>query len=419
MTANTGWARRLDRRSRWITLRHGELLAGFFVVCAALMWPLDALMFDTREQLAAAGMWRTGTIALNLFALVVARWLRTAPRYVYVTVGALAVANACGVGAFLGAVGTGGDLWLPASYAVPLAVLPLLMPLWHRAVLTSAVSVACVAVYLLVADVTVDAQLASTLLTLGMVTAMSVALGHMYYRVVRDDYTRREDLAQQLRDRTDGLRRLLSRFDDAQRDERRRISHELHDELAQALTALRLEVSLALRTTDKDSDGYGVLVRVDGLIDELLNAKNRLLAALRPAMVEQVGLAGAIVAHAREVAARAGLEVDVAVEPERMPVDPETATAAFRTVQEALTNVVKHANATKVCVTVHYSDRGVEVEIADDGAGFDPDAIAATSFGLLGIRERAGAIGGRVNIDTEPGHGTIVSVELPRGAAAH
>jgi len=210
---------------------------------------------------------------------------------------------------------------------------------------------------------------------------------------------------------------LLKRVVMAQETERQRIARELHDETGQALTAIGLGlrgVSTMLRA-DVEKAAHN-LRHLESLTDKSLNELQRLIADLRPSHLDDLGLPAALRWYAGEVQSRAPLAVSVEVVGEPRPIPSAVKTALFRVVQEALTNVIKHAQAENVRVRLSYDDGTVSALIEDDGQGFDPGRLAFTrrpSWGLLGMQERASLLGGQFTLQSSPGQGTCVEVIIP------
>jgi len=201
--------------------------------------------------------------------------------------------------------------------------------------------------------------------------------------------------------------------------ERRRWARELHDETLQGLGALQMLLSSALRRSDPAQVEAAVRAAV-GEIGTEIEKLRTLITELRPAALDELGLQPALESLADRVAAVEGIVVstDVALDDdatgEAGRLAPELETALYRLVQEALTNVVKHARAERVEVTVRTRDGRVELTVRDDGRGFDPDA-PHTGFGLLGMQERVVLAGGSLELSSAPGGGTTVRATLRTG----
>jgi signal transduction histidine kinase len=196
--------------------------------------------------------------------------------------------------------------------------------------------------------------------------------------------------------------------------ERGRWARELHDETLQALGALNVLLSSALRRGTQEALEQAVRDAVEQIGTEIESLRT-LITELRPAALDEIGLAPAIESLTARLAAVEGLEIDLDVDIGGR-LDPELETVVYRLVQEALTNVAKHAGAERVHVEVALDYDTVQVEVADDGNGFDPDADAQ-GFGLVGMRERVALAGGQIAIDSEAGR-TVVRATLPAGSAA-
>jgi signal transduction histidine kinase len=199
----------------------------------------------------------------------------------------------------------------------------------------------------------------------------------------------------------------------AAEEERRRWARELHDETLQSLAALRLGLAAARRAKDDPEAIDGLLSEAVQQLDGEIATLRALITELRPAALDELGLAAAITALA-ERNRILGLEVDADVAPEVADrlCDADCQIAIYRIVQEALSNARKHGEATRAVASVAADGQHIFVTVRDDGNGFDPIA-RTTGFGLLGMRERAELLGGTVDIDSAAGQGTTVTVRLP------
>ena len=209
----------------------------------------------------------------------------------------------------------------------------------------------------------------------------------------------------------DRLRRTM----EASERERKFWARELHDETLQGLAALRVLLGSALRVGTPEAMTHAMIQATDELGGEIDKLRG-LITELRPAALDELGLMAAIEALIERSAATAGLEINTEFAlPQigsRERLDPELERTIYRLVQEALTNVVKHARAERVDLRVSMDGDAVTVTVRDDGIGFDP-ATTSEGFGLVGMRERLELIGGRVHISSAPGQGTEVTAELP------
>lgn len=210
---------------------------------------------------------------------------------------------------------------------------------------------------------------------------------------------------------------LYRRVVDAQEAERQRVARELHDETGQALTAIGLGLRgvSAMLNQDKEVAAQN-LRQLEGLVDQSLTELQRLIADLRPSHLDDLGLPATLRWYASEVQKRTGLQVHVEISGEPHALLREVNTALFRIVQEALTNTVKHARARSAQVRLIFEPTTVTVRIQDDGLGFDAGRISRQGrrpWGLEGMRERAGLLGGTLELDSIPGLGTTISVTIP------
>lgn len=224
----------------------------------------------------------------------------------------------------------------------------------------------------------------------------------------------------------EGLRReslersqLLKRLITSQEDERQRVARELHDELGQYLSALGLCAEAAERYIGLDTDRALEQTRViQALTREATERMYDLILDLRPSVLDDLGLTAALRSLASRLFAESEIEwkVDAEAVPDRLP--PEIETVLYRICQEALCNVLRHANATEVRVTLAKDSDHCEAMIVDNGQGFDPtlDALDGTNpqgLGLIGMRERAAQCGGQLQIDSAPGIGTQIRIVIP------
>jgi PAS domain S-box-containing protein len=216
------------------------------------------------------------------------------------------------------------------------------------------------------------------------------------------------------------LRELAARSQGVREQERINLARELHDEMGQSLTLLRLDIAwVNNRLAKLASKARAVepiqakLHSMEQVLHETLQTVRRIISSLRPPVLDELGLADAIQWQAMEFARRVGIRCEVVAEAVD-PLSDEIATCVFRIFQEILTNVARHAQATRVNVKLERTNRQLCLCVSDNGRGFTQSESAhGKSFGLLGMRERAWALGGTVEIDAAPGQGTTVSLELP------
>jgi signal transduction histidine kinase len=198
--------------------------------------------------------------------------------------------------------------------------------------------------------------------------------------------------------------------------ERRHIARELHDEIGQSLTALKFHLEMVGRSPPED--GAQRIREARALVDELMDRVSNLSLDLRPPMLDDLGLLPALLWLVERYTSQTKIKVELQHVGIEKRFSPELETAAYRVVQEALTNVARHAGVEKVQVRAWANDGELGVQIADQGRGFDAAVVIAKgeSSGVIGMRERARALGGQLTIDTRPGEGVRLTAEFPLGA---
>jgi signal transduction histidine kinase len=226
----------------------------------------------------------------------------------------------------------------------------------------------------------------------------------------------REQVARQTQSRQD-LQRLSTRLIHAQEEERRTIARELHDELGQALTAIKLELSAAQRNDDTGSSLAEALSAARTITDDAIHKVRDLSQLLHPAVLDDLGLTIAVDRYLHAFTSRTGVQTELIQERMKERLSPEIETSIYRIVQEATTNVARHSRATLCRVYLQHLPQSLLVTIEDDGQGFDSAELEARGthrgLGLLGIQERAAVLQGTCRVESSQGRGTRISVELP------
>lgn len=211
------------------------------------------------------------------------------------------------------------------------------------------------------------------------------------------------------------LRALSARLQRIREEERIRIARELHDEIGGFLTVLKLDLSRLSAELGPDADE--IRRRLDSMAVTVVSAigsVRRICSDLRPSLLDHIGLGAAVEWQLAELHSKTGIRYTLSGSIEDDRIDAERATAAFRILQEALTNVVRHAEAKRVTVRVSTEDESLRLEIRDDGRGIDPESVAApTALGLLGMHERVVPFGGSVDVRRAAHRGTVVEVRMP------
>ncbi|HEU4993820.1 MAG TPA: histidine kinase [Gemmatimonadaceae bacterium] len=238
-------------------------------------------------------------------------------------------------------------------------------------------------------------------------------VGHLgIQRDITDRHRSAEEVAKSRRE----LRALAFRLESIREEERTRIARELYDELGQALTGLKLDLAWMEHRLNRNThpDLSDRIASVLTRMDEVMVSVRRIVTELRPSVLDQLGLADAIEWQAQDFARRSGLELDLDIRCDWNSPHESVASPVFRTLQEALNNVAKHAQATRIRVALTIEPSFLSLLISDNGRGITPDEVLGSgSLGLLGMRERAIAMGGTVTIGPGESGGTTVSLQLP------
>ena len=227
----------------------------------------------------------------------------------------------------------------------------------------------------------------------------------------------RERAREELRQAYERLRKVTRRLEASKEDERKRIARELHDDMGPSLTAVIINLQLLLTTSDADKILRRITDTVD-LVDRMIERIRDLSLALRPPLIDELGLVAALSGYLESEAERTGIVIDLKSAQVARELPPEIEITAFRVVQEAVTNVIRHADATRAEVTVQQQNGRLELIVEDNGRGFNvgdtmEQAAAGKALGLLGMQERVDMQGGEVVIESTPGKGTVIRASMP------
>jgi PAS domain S-box-containing protein len=231
------------------------------------------------------------------------------------------------------------------------------------------------------------------------------------------DITESKKVEEELRRSREELRNLSAHIQSAREEERGHIAREIHDELGQILSRLKLDLSwLKKRLSQGQEQLIEKTEKMSGLVDTTITAVQRISSELRPGALDYLGLSAAIEWQVNEFMEQTGIECSAAISNDISVEDKSISTAVFRIVQETLTNVIRHSKATCVNVDLAKKDNALVLEVRDNGTGIDAEKVSSrSSFGLIGMRERARFLGGEINILGVPGKGTTVRVSIPLG----
>ncbi len=222
------------------------------------------------------------------------------------------------------------------------------------------------------------------------------------------------DLERQVEIRTEELSALSTHLQALSERERSELARNLHDELGGLLTAAKMDLSW-LQSRAPPGALHERLAQLGAVLDEAMDLKRRVVEGLRPSLLDHFGLPTALRAYADSVCAKAGLSSELQLAEEIAPLPKDAAIALFRIVQEGLTNTIRHARARSIRLTFAGEADGYRFVLSDDGCGFDAaDPRFRSSPGLMGMRQRARALGGTFEIDSAPGAGTTLRVSVPR-----
>ena len=251
------------------------------------------------------------------------------------------------------------------------------------------------------------------LLGLALIICIAVAMlaiayaGRLEHRI-RGQMTKDFELARD-------LQRLSEKLVTAQEQERRKIARELHDEVGQALTAVKVELAYAQNSVDGHGGPAGLLHDARAITDGALQQVRDLSYLLHPAALDELGLPAAVDSFVKRFGKRSGIDVSLVHRGMDQRLSPEIETAAYRIIQEALTNVARHSAATNCRVELVHTAGTLKLSVEDNGQGFNPAALGVREhgLGLIGIRERAFQLHGTALLDSRPGAGTRLVVEVP------
>ncbi len=401
--------------SRWLLL--------CAIAAIILFAPTDRLLYgDDPETLHRLHQFRLGALAASLLGYAVSRW-RGFREHVTEIGMVLGIVSMAAVGFFVGQLGDLNTPWYYGLYLVPFGTYPFFVGLPERLGLTVLFAVSALAAYFLpFPQYLLHPHVPVSLVNMAFACSVATLSGHAIYFLIRRDFflQRRiretnERLETIVAEQTGDLRRLAAKLETAREEERSRIARDLHDELGQNLSAVRIEAALARRHADEDVEARRArLEHIESLMAETMRVARRIVSELRPRVLSDFGLPAALEWLAKETRERTSLEVHLSMQPPDPRIDPEKSIAVYRIVQESVNNVIRHAGATRVDLELRLKGNVFEASIRDDGVGLPPvERRPPDSYGILGMRERAQMIGGRLDIASAPGGGTQVRVVVP------
>ena len=233
------------------------------------------------------------------------------------------------------------------------------------------------------------------------------------------DVTDRKEAEEQLESSREQLRSLSAHLESVREEERKKIAHDLHDETSQVIASLTALLEAAVSKLPSSANQSRVLLnKAQELSIQILDQIHKLIYQLRPTIIDDLGLAAAIRWLAESNLEVAGIKANLKVIGQEIRLTSELETALFRVIQEAISNIVRHAHAKSVNIRLYFKKRAIRLRVRDDGCGFDVnEAITSKDrprgLGLLGMKERIELINGTVNISSCPGGGTEIDIEIP------
>ena len=238
--------------------------------------------------------------------------------------------------------------------------------------------------------------------------------GVTLYTIILRDVSERQRVQQKLARSHDQLRQLSAALQTIREEERTHISRELHDDLGQLLASLRMDLTLLRETCANTPDSLRLIDGMDANLLTAITSLRRIATNLRPRALDEGGLYFALQGLRDDFVERHGIACELLADEAELRLDDQASTAIFRIVQEALTNVARHAQATRVTLTLYRSNNELLITIRDDGRGIqDVDMEKAESLGLVGMRERVWGLKGEISIGPDDGPGTRIDIVLP------
>ena len=396
-------------------------------VGAIIPWFTDFLFFDRQSNFFRMLLiFRSSIVLLTLISLVALRISRTIAANPYY-LGLIAFSISMTItGGLIPMVGGFETPFAYGIYTAPMLSIMFFVGPGKRAVATAAILVSFFVPMFLVSPQQLSFRFIGVPLIWSLASAFAAfAAGHVIYLVLRTNFLQRRELADltnnlqdRVREQTEKIRKLTSTVFEVQEQERHRISHDLHDEMGQLLTRLGMEVEWIEEeehAADEGSLSSRKSTRVlKGLIDSLHDTLDRVLGALRPILLEKQDFNIVFPRMVQNLAKRKGIDVEVSLEVSIEHLSDTAKTALYRIVQEGMTNIVRHADASHAWISFEAGEANLEVRIRDNGRGFDPKRIEDKNrLGLRGMQERVKLLEGVFSIESKPDEGCEIILTLP------
>lgn len=397
-------------------VKHARRLTGVLLTFNLLFWLTDASVFARVAGVQPALSEGRLTVSVLAVLILVTSRVRGVALFIWGWAAGLAICAV--VGWTMGRIGGPSSAWF--HYAYPFLSLPLIAwmcPLHRMAVSTAFFGSVTLSYFgphpAHLADPMMWSAVSNLAYTALLNTLIGLYLDQFRLRLFllnRSRLDTLDQLSERVRAQTRHIQALLDHTEAAREAERRALAAELHDEIGQVLTGLRLMVKAARERTDR-ATARPELEQIALMLQHGTRSLRGVLSRLRPQILDDMGLRAAIESlvetHQRHVPIELTLGSDFRALPDAVE------TVAYRVAQESLTNVVRHADAGVVRLEIGIEGGVLRAHVQDDGVGFDPTQIEASRLGVLGMRERARAVGGGLTIETAPGEGTTVRLEVP------
>ena len=236
--------------------------------------------------------------------------------------------------------------------------------------------------------------------------------GQNYLIGIGTDIQKRKKAEEELKSSLEQLKQLSQHIEKARENERKAISRELHDDLGQALTAVKIDLGI-IKQNVSDNEVIQKINKVSALVGETIKTVQRLTSQLRPEIIDDLGLEAAIKWYTKEFAQRNGIEIDLEMD-SGIPISPDDSLILFRIMQESLTNIARHSGANRIDIKLIEEDDLINFMISDNGIGITKEELSSNkSFGIIGMKERATSLAGTCDIYSENGNGTIINLIFP------
>lgn len=416
-----------DVHARRLTVTGLRVAAGVMLVLTLLAWPTDILIFESgspaMQAILSWRLWIIGSCVLGFIALSASRYLLSHPFYVaLIFIGTPIAAS----GYLMGSIGGASSPSTYGIYTIPLFSVLLVVRLPVRIAVAMLFVLAYLVAYYAANPAYFNDPFAGILIVWSCASAIAaIAVGHVFFWLLHANFFQKQkldsfsaELSEQVAAQTAEIREMATGLSSVQEQERARIARDLHDELGQKLVGLAMELQwvkkkLGAHAEPSEPASQGLqsaLEQVDGIhasLDDILNA-------LRPRALTELGFDLALSRMIRELADKNGFVAAVDIE---INVDALSETASvvlFRIIQELVTNVARHAKASRAVVKLSPSGEGIQLSVFDDGVGFDVHAAGEKGrMGLVGIVERSHLLGGTCEIGSRPGSGTSITIHFP------